>query len=359
MNSSHNPKRWLREAAVISGFGLALCWASLPAYTASPQEGAQRNAANGGGDLPAGSHPFHANVKVTMCDDAMVVQSDGIPTHKTGTYPNATNPNRILKQNYRFFIPLHPEKAKKTTPTPFGPIGVALNGIPFYNPYNREGRDAVFGPFAEIFDSCCGHPDQAGRYHYHKYPVCVKSPFKDPKGAHSPLIGYAFDGFALYGPNGNDGTPPTDLDECNGHDDAERGYHYHVTEKFPYLVGAYRGTPDPRNMIGPVRGGRGGSRGMRPGGPPPHPLQMALDTDRDGTISATEIKHAAQSLKMLDRDNDGALSREELRPPGMPPGGRPPGGPGADGPPPDGPPPDGAPPFGPPPGGFDGPPGEG
>lgn len=350
MSASLNQKRWLREAAVVACLALGLCWASLPAYTAPP--GARGQGALAGDDAarPARSHPFDANVKVTMSADAMIVESDGIPTHKTGTFPNATNPNRILKQQYRFFIPLRPVKAEKTTPTPFGPIGVALNGIPFYNPYNREGRDAVFGPFAEIFDSCCGHPDQAGRYHYHKYPVCVKSPFKDPKGAHSPLIGYAFDGFALYGPNGTDGKLPTDLDECNGHEDSERGYHYHVTEKFPYLVGAYRGTPDPHNMVGPPRGGRGG---LRAGGPPPHPLQMALDTDRDGTISAAEIKNSAKALKALDRDNDGALSREELRPPGMRPGGPPPGGPGEGGPP-FGPPPDGGPPFGPPPDGADG-----
>ena len=37
-------------------------------------------------------------------------------------------------------------------------------------------------------------------YHYHKYPVCVKSPFVDEGEEHSPLIGFAFDGFPVYGP---------------------------------------------------------------------------------------------------------------------------------------------------------------
>jgi hypothetical protein len=53
------------------------------------------------------------------------------------------------------------------------------------------------------------------------------------------------------------------------------------------------------------------------GGPPPHPPQPvleALDTDADGTISAEEIKAAAESLLALDADGDGALSLEELRP---------------------------------------------
>src|SRR4051794_8591504 len=151
-------------------------------------------------------HPFDSNVRVTLRAESMTVESDGIPTHPTGTFPSPTNPNRILKQEYRFVIPRHPRKAGKPTPTPFGPIGVAINGIPFYNPYNAEGRDAVLGPFAEIFDSCCGHPDPLGRYHYHKYPVCLKSPFKDAKTGHSPLLGLMFDAYALYGPNGPDGT---------------------------------------------------------------------------------------------------------------------------------------------------------
>lgn len=207
----------------------------------------------------APKHPFHDNVKVTMTQTHMLVESDGIPTHKTGEFPNADNPNRIIKQEYKFHIPLKPRVAEKPVKTPMGPIGVAVNGIPFFNQYNAHGQDAVK---LEVFDSCCGHPDQLGRYHYHKYPVCIKSPFKDEPGKHSPLIGYAFDGFAIYGPNGEDGKPPADLDECNGHSDKEHGYHYHVTAKFPYILGAYKGVPDERNFRRP---------GLRPDGPPDGP----------------------------------------------------------------------------------------
>ena len=124
-------------------------------------------------------NPFNDNVKVTFTDKHMIVESDGIPNHPHGDFPNASNPNSIKKQNYKFYIPLEPKPADKPTKTPFGPIGVAINGIPFYNQYNAEGGDAVK---LEVFDSCCGHPDPQGRYHYHKYPVCVKSPFKDEAG---------------------------------------------------------------------------------------------------------------------------------------------------------------------------------
>jgi hypothetical protein len=199
-------------------------------------------------------NPFDPNVKVTFTETQMLVESDGIPTHPTADYPNRDNPNPIRKQTYRFVIPLQPKPAAQKSETPMGPIGVALNGIPFYNQYNAERQDAVK---LEVFDSCCGHPDMRGRYHYHKYPVCVKSPFRDPDGKHSPLIGYMFDGYPVYGPNDTDGRPPKDLDDCNGHSDPVRGYHYHVTKEFPYLIGGYHGEVDRANLD-------------RPGGPDPN-----------------------------------------------------------------------------------------
>ena len=76
-----------------------------------------------------------------------------------------------------------------------------------------------------------------------------------------------------------------------------------------------------------------------PGGPghrPVPPIIAALDTDKDGVISASEIANAPASLKTLDKNNDGQLTRDELRPP-KPPKGGPGGGPDAKGP--QGPPP--------------------
>ena len=61
------------------------------------------------------------------------------------------------------------------------------------------------------------------------------------------------------------------------------------------------------------RGGDGGGRG--PGGGPPRPLQIALDTNRDGVLSADEIAAAPHSLLTLDRNGDGSLTPDELQPP--------------------------------------------
>lgn len=304
---------------------------------------------------PKPRHSFLKNVKVTMTEAHMVVESNGIPNHKTGNFPSRDNPNRIRKQSYRFVIPLKPQKAERPTRLPMGPIGVAINGIPFYNPYNAHGQNAVEGPTAEVFDSCCGHPDPMGRYHYHKYPTCIKSPFSDEPGKHSPIIGYAFDGFPIYGPQDKDGKPPTDLDGCNGHSDSVRGYHYHVTAKFPYILGAYRGVVERSNIERRGPGGSGrpprfppppprgpGRRpprigpGGRPGFPPPPPpgrrpprpngftlveepedaLMKAMDLDKDGELSEKEIRQSATTLLKLDKNKDKRLVRKEWQPRG-------------------------------------------
>jgi Ca2+-binding EF-hand superfamily protein len=80
-------------------------------------------------------------------------------------------------------------------------------------------------------------------------------------------------------------------------------------------------------------GGRegGGREGGGREGMPPNPLFMALDTDRNGELSADEINNATASLKKLDRNKNGKLDMAELGPParGQGGGGRPgEGGPG-------------------------------
>lgn len=96
----------------------------------------------------------------------------------------------------------------------------------------------------------------------------------------------------------------------------------------------FSGPPDgnqgPRGT-GPGNGpeGRGNRR------PPPSVLMDALDTNHDGIIDANEIANAPAALKKLDKNGDGKLTPDELRPQRPPRGngqGRPPGPPG----PPDG-----------------------
>jgi len=204
------------------------------------------------------------NVRVRHDERFLILESQGYPNHRTALFPNSRNPNSIRVQSFTFRLPLEPRLAGKITHLPMGPIGTALNGVVFFNPFELEGQNAVEG-YSEVWlDSCCGHPQQTGVYHYHKYPTCVKSPFPDDGQQHSPIIGFAFDGFPLYGPYETADKMAKDLvgegalDVCNGHKDEERGYHYHVTPgRFPYILGGYAGVVETSNNRGLNRAGEG------------------------------------------------------------------------------------------------------
>ncbi len=200
------------------------------------------------------------NVRLSHDSRFLIMDSQGYPNHPTALFPNSGNPNAIRVQKFRFQLPLVPQKADAITTLPMGPVGTAINGVVFFNPFEAGGMNAVEG-YSEVWlDSCCGHPQQHGVYHYHKYPSCVKSPFADDGQQHSPILGFAFDGYPIYGPYEAAGVMARDLkgqralDVCNGHDDAERGYHYHVTPgRFPYTFGGYAGVVERSNLHGPAR----------------------------------------------------------------------------------------------------------
>lgn len=44
------------------------------------------------------------------------------------------------------------------------------------------------------------------------------------------------------------------------------------------------------------------------------PIMAALDADKDGSLSVSEIANASKSLLALDKNGDGVLSSEEMRP---------------------------------------------
>lgn len=95
-------------------------------------------------------------------------------------------------------------------------------------------------------------------------------------------------------------------------------------------MGALGVLAQPPGKVPPARPGG-------PSGPLGFPVMMAIDSDGDRELSAAEIEGASRALKKLDKDGDGKLSGEELRPqlgdrrgPGGPaaggPGGPRPGG---------------------------------
>ncbi|TXF87646.1 YHYH protein [Neolewinella aurantiaca] len=102
--------------------------------------------------------------------------------------------------------------------------GIALNGIEFSAPAPTNNILSAYT--LAPFDDAGGHINVNQGYHYHAATGVSFSIAQDD--GHAPLIGYAMDGHGIYAQTNEDGSEPTDLDDCRGHSDAVRGYHYHV-----------------------------------------------------------------------------------------------------------------------------------
>ena len=192
------------------------------------------------------------------------VQTADLPAHTTGRFPIAANddayqfdqnPNRISGQNITLVLSGKPRPAATASCVQMGPIGVLLTGVLIYDALDAGGRDAVAH---EVQDHCDGHPDPSSSYHYHSLTRCLR--------VSEGLVGYALDGFGIYGPREGGRTLTTrDLDACHGRTSvvtwggrSVRMYHYVATADFPYTVSCFKGTPV-RTRIGAPPGG----------GPPP------------------------------------------------------------------------------------------
>jgi len=153
-----------------------------------------------------------------------------------------------------------------------GAIGVALNGVPFFS--GAVDTDCTLLDVDDdssewmSFDMCGGHSTTAGKYHYHFVPSCLvtDAEARNDSGittGHSAQIGWAFDGFPVYGPlytGGVDASLYTD--DCGGIKEALSDvddflYRYYVTgptsdlyslphdtpssDQFPYTFDCYAG----------------------------------------------------------------------------------------------------------------------
>lgn len=141
---------------------------------------------------------------------------------------------------------MEPKVASNHVATPLGPIGIALNGVPFFNQYAGPNNQELKGEMA-TFDQFYGHPQQSGIYHYHVEPLQLTT----VKSTKSGLVGFLLDGFPVYGPEEEDGSVVSNdnLDVYHGHthptiDYPNGTYHYHFTTEAPYLNGnGFYGTP--------------------------------------------------------------------------------------------------------------------
>lgn len=183
------------------------------------------------------------NVQTVQYSGSWVyVSTTGVPSYITGPFLDG-NPSVTTNQNAIFKIPLSPsQNTGAATATSGGNIGIFINGVAMFD--YRDGvawnsttnalcgglpgmspcpggpmttqawnRDAVVAERIG-FDCSKGHPAQ-GNYHHHQNPSAFKLDLTvisticdiyDADGLyvinaneHSPLIGYSYDGFPVYG----------------------------------------------------------------------------------------------------------------------------------------------------------------
>lgn len=167
----------------------------------------------------------------------------------------ATNQQVPIPQNFTgtnaWHIPLVPQVATTKTSAVDGPIGIAVNGVPIFNPCKQGGCTSPGGGDTKVLgelDLCNGHAGRADDYHYHAAPICMMADQGTAYWDTHPL-GWALDGYAIFGYRNPDGTTATRDATCGGntltHPNAPTGYAYHVTDVSPYVLSCFYGVPSP------------------------------------------------------------------------------------------------------------------
>ncbi|MDH3729761.1 MAG: YHYH protein [Acidimicrobiia bacterium] len=248
---------------------------------------------------------FAGNVVITAEDAACTLTSNNIPNHDFND-DSARFANAVAEVQQTFSIPRDPQLAASSTALSQRLYNaVMLNGVPVdllsagcYRPSDQMadadgnvaigcsendswlldplGTESKFGA-----DEHNAHTQPDGSYHYHGNPNALFDDSPGPEG--SPVIGFAADGFPIYGsyfvdadngelrkavsgytlragdrpssdtdPGGAyDGlyvddwefTGSGDLDECNGMT-IDGQYGYYVTDSYPWIIACHSGTPD-------------------------------------------------------------------------------------------------------------------
>jgi len=123
------------------------------------------------------------------------VVSNSIPDHCYQVGATVTNPNSACEQYAVMVFPINPTyNSSGYTAHAMGAIGISVTGALLYNDKSAESTCNVAAiSESSTFDPCNGHADTNCRYHYHMVPQCLTD------YSSCALVGYAVDGFAVYG----------------------------------------------------------------------------------------------------------------------------------------------------------------
>jgi len=218
-----------------------------------------------------GAVPVKHRFKVTTTRTTRTFMGNGMPPWPIGIFPIPPD-----SAAYSYYSPLpalppypsaaaipvkpyhlhvsvtrQPKVNKKPTCIDSFSTGVSLDGVTWHAELAGVNPTTFVDPNAALpTDRCFGHPWNT-QYHIHGYSWKCMTRQGRP-GEASPLLGYAWDGFGVYGPRGPGGKWITNaqLDECHGRTSTvmwegkmRRMYHYVLNNEFPYSIGCFRGTP--------------------------------------------------------------------------------------------------------------------
>ncbi len=158
-------------------------------------------------DFTNGQPSIQAGQVINFGDDIGYSAPRGCaaPAEGFGYWP--PGPACPTAQNNQLYIPLNPEPATdEVCETQLDIIGLWVNGVLVFNwgdgqSYNNERvwQNTAFDFEAYDLDICPGHSAD-GKYHHHSYPTCLGEQLGDDGSGPSPIIGYAADGYPIYGP---------------------------------------------------------------------------------------------------------------------------------------------------------------
>ncbi|RJE78950.1 YHYH protein [Paracoccus sp. JM45] len=260
---------------------------------------------------------FSDKVAVTCEDGKAIISSDTYPDHELMTGIVGTNEQvPVPAKEYDAPIPLKPELGD-TPQTRDAALGVAVNGVPIFD-YTGGGEmsqddlahyQAQHDTFqTQQLDVCGGHAGRGDDYHYHMKPRCMIEQMHN--AGDDAILGWAFDGFPIYGDKNPDGTVIAKgvLDVCNGQADDNYGYRYQTSEEAPYIVQCLMGKVDdlkdlPRTA--PLTNAATG-QGSNPGNPPNGGVENLVFTQDEGGSRSMDYRYDGEDYYIRYSPSDQA-----------------------------------------------------
>ena len=236
---------------------------------------------------------FADRVRVTCDTDYAYVASATYPAHDMMNGITGTNEQiPVPADGYAAPVRLNPAASDQLTSIDAA-VGVAVNGVPIYD-YSSQGELDVhrYDPRHDTvklgqLDNCGGHAGRGDDYHYHAAPTCMIEAMANRED--NPIIGWAYDGYPIYGDRNPDGSPIAEgtLDVCNGKADPVYGYRYHTSANAPYIIQCLVGKVDEKRLprVAPLAGDNPIRADLRPPREGVENLRHSIGEDGSRTMS--------------------------------------------------------------------------